>query len=473
LFSHALPKYDDYAARDPSSSLLHKLVCEHFSTLKELSNDHDDPSSGLPAFVVKEFESFVGCGILARGFARLRCSDCKWERLLAFSCGTRTLCPSCSARRMHHTAAFLVERVLPDVPIRQWVISPPFPLVGLLGARHELLSDLRRIFIDVVFRWMSARAQRLGIQGGKSGAINHIQRFSNSLLLYPHHHALVLDGVFTRDQDGEPPRFHPLPPPSERDMTAVALRFARLLARRGLVREPGDDTDSPTPLEKWYMTVLSERAGFAFVDDEGNVHEPEHSSGSRASSGEAGGFSVDARVSIPEGDHAARERLCRYVARPPLAEAQLSMTNDGRVAVRLRKKNRGGETHVVLEPLVFLRRLAWIVPSPGKNLLTFHGVLAPGAAWRKDIVPAQVQLKRSSPALAPIDDPAPVRSAKAIAWAKLLKHVGDIDPLACERCGGELRPIAVIQDLAVARKILRHLGLPADLPRFAPSRGPP
>jgi hypothetical protein len=47
------------------------------------------------------------------------------------------------------------------------------------------------------------------------------------------------------------------------------------------------------------------------------------------------------------------------------------------------------------------------------------------------------------------------------------------DPLACSRCGGRLRLVATIDQRAVVDRILRHLGLPTDLPVPRPARAPP
>ena len=49
----------------------------------------------------------------------------------------------------------------------------------------------------------------------------------------------------------------------------------------------------------------------------------------------------------------------------------------------------------------------------------------------------------------------------------------DVDVLACPRCGGRLRLIALIESSSVARRILTHLGLPAAVPRPTPARAPP
>ena len=43
-------------------------------------------------------------------------------------------------------------------------------------------------------------------------------------------------------------------------------------------------------------------------------------------------------------------------------------------------------------------------------------------------------------------------------WARLLRKVYEADPLLCPKCKGEMRVIALIDDLAVVRRILDHLG---------------
>ena len=65
----------------------------------------------LPRFVERELRGYLACGILAHGFARVRCPACAEEKLVALSCKGRAICPSCTTRRMHDTAAHLVEDV--------------------------------------------------------------------------------------------------------------------------------------------------------------------------------------------------------------------------------------------------------------------------------------------------------------------------------------------------------------------------
>jgi hypothetical protein len=48
-----------------------------------------------------------------------------------------------------------------------------------------------------------------------------------------------------------------------------------------------------------------------------------------------------------------------------------------------------------------------------------------------------------------------------------------LDLLACPRCGGRLRLMALIEEAAVIKRILEHLGLPAEIPAPRPARPPP
>ncbi len=45
---------------------------------------------------------------------------------------------------MSNTAAHLVDRVLPAVPVRQWVLSLPFELRALAAFKADVLSALVR-----------------------------------------------------------------------------------------------------------------------------------------------------------------------------------------------------------------------------------------------------------------------------------------------------------------------------------------
>ena len=75
----------DYRPRDAGHAVLHRVIDEHLEAFLETAKRHTD-GSPLPGFVEQEFRDFLTCGVLAHGFARLRCTDCAFERLVPFSC---------------------------------------------------------------------------------------------------------------------------------------------------------------------------------------------------------------------------------------------------------------------------------------------------------------------------------------------------------------------------------------------------
>ena len=60
-------------------------------------------------------------------------------------------------------------------------------------------------------------------------------------------------------------------------------------------------------------------------------------------------------------------------------------------------------------------------------------------------------------------------------WAQRLKRVFKIDLETCETCGGRMKVIAVIEDPAVIKRILAHLGnrQRAEQHPEHPTRAPP
>ena len=54
-----------------------------------------------------------------------------------------------------------------------------------------------------------------------------------------------------------------------------------------------------------------------------------------------------------------------------------------------------------------------------------------------------------------------------------MRRTYGFDVLACPRCGGRLRLVALIEQAVVIEQILRHLGLPTEIPAPRPARAPP
>jgi hypothetical protein len=316
-----------YARHRPESTLLYQLVEQHYPAFRELRAETGRP---LPGHVQEEFEAYLKCGRLEEGFLRVRCERCHAEKLVAFSCKKRGFCPSCGARRMAETAALLADEVLPERPLRQWVLSLPHALRFLLATNPAALTLVLGVVYRTIARHLIGKAGLTRTRAA-TGAVTLIQRFGSALNLNIHFHMLFLDGVYLF-KGAHPPLFRPVAGPSanelQRLVEQIGAQEGQVLERRGLIER-----------EKL-------------------------------------------------------ERLCRYVSRPPVAEDRLALTATGHVRYTLKTPYRDGTTHLVLEPLDLMARLAALVPP---------------------------------------------RRHVAMSWAKRLKRVFGIEIDTCQRCGGTRR----------------------------------
>jgi hypothetical protein len=181
----------------------------------------------------------------------------------------------------------------------------------------------------------------------------------------------------------------------------------------------------------------------------------------------------------------------------------------GKVIYGFRRPFRDGSTHVVLDPLSFLSRLAALVPPPRMHLVTYHGVLAPSARRREEIVPVTLPGRKGGrqgtgetlalPApegtglgtVAALVQPREgrldsgrsaewerehvesFRYRRRYSWAELMKRVFLLEVLTCPECGGSRRLLAFILKPSVIERILSHLGLPTEPPELHPARASP
>ncbi len=101
------------------------------------------------------------------------------------------------------------------------------------------------------------------------------------------------------------------------------------------------------------------------------------------------GFLLHAGVATKAHLRDKLERICRYIARPAIAENRLSLTQNGMVRYKLKPPYRDGTTHGIFEPLDFIAKLAALVPKPRVNLTRYHGVFAPNSKHRAQATPAK------------------------------------------------------------------------------------
>jgi len=170
-------KKNEYRPRNPEDSLLYRTIAGHLETFLAFQQER---GREVPHFVEREMRAYLSCGVLACGFLRLQCESCGKDRLLPLSCKGRSVCPSCGGRRMVDTAAHLVDRVFPRVPVRQWVLSLPFALRYRLAYDSEMVTAVLGVFIRALFGLYRRMARDYGIDQSQCGAVTFVQRFGSA-----------------------------------------------------------------------------------------------------------------------------------------------------------------------------------------------------------------------------------------------------------------------------------------------------
>jgi hypothetical protein len=317
-----------YRPRRAEDSALYAAVSENLETFLQRQRQR---SRIVPRFLERDLHSFLECEILAHGFVRVHRDACGTDRVILYSCKSMAFCPDCGGRRMAETAAPLVDHVFSEVPVRQWVLSVPFLLRYRLTYDASLARDVLQIFVRTVF---SSIRRRAGIPASnrkaRCGAVAFIRRFSDALNLDPHFHVIALGGIYLNTLDGEP-LFRRVDPPTDAEVTRVAervrRRVARLMDRRGIASRTDPDEDDTLRRDEPLLAALYSasisgrtitvscacRRTVRVVDeyDFGNVTVI---SGRCCASTE--GFSIHPGVCVPARDRFRLEHLLRYAARP-------------------------------------------------------------------------------------------------------------------------------------------------------------
>jgi hypothetical protein len=321
-------------------------------------------------------------------------------------------------------------------------------------------------------------------RGARSKAV---QRFSSDLRLDVHYHAIVLDGVYTGFESHDKSlRFHPAAKLTDDEVTWLVGHIATLVTghlRRGgyldedlaLVDESGEDLDEEATHQAAAVQGLipfGPRAGcqsLLFGDEQLTPTPPR---AKKKLCADAHGYSLHAAVRVGQSARDRLENLARYLARPCLSQERLSIAKNGHIVYRFRKAWKNGKTAVVLDPLTFLSRLAAQVPPPRFHMLTYHGVLAPAASRRDEIVPghdagADAGAGGCSSKDAPDGMSRKRQYPERLLWSDLVRRVWLTEILRCP-CGGRRVVLAMVFDPVAIERILRHLGLPFSRPERAP-----
>ncbi len=481
-----------YRQRRPEQTLYYKVVQQNLQTWLAVRREADPDSEPIPAYVEAAFLKFLGCGIYACGFARLRCGSCGYEALLPFSCRVRGgVCPSCASRYTALSGAWLTDQVLPRVPFRQVVLTVPKRVRFFLAEpTHE--RSIRRIFLRALEATIHAACPSAP-PDARIGAVTFTHRAGASLNKHHHFHSVATDGTFALDDQGHLVFFQANL--TEQDFATLTETIRRRVLAY-LVRHDLLDPDDAQNMLSWQGS---------------------------------GGFSVHGAVTIERDDREGLERIIRYCARSPWASSRLRRIDDETLLYELPPGDVHGRDHILLSPLELLDRLAFFIPPPRRHRHTYYGLFAPNAALRP-LVSASAgpdpklairlneaarkmglaeELGFDSPAPAtssehePSQEPSPAdheaapcsgeahaedtlgelqpppgrahrpASRASVIWAMLMARIFEVLPLTCPRCSQPMRIIAFISEPSTVRRILIHLHLPTTPPPLSPARGPP
>lgn len=488
-----------YERRRPELTTLHQVVRENYKTF---AAHVENEGRHLPKHVTKEFDEYLKCGILAHGFLRLKCEDCKAERLVAFSCRGRGFCPSCLGKRQAIATEFLIEKLLGGLPVRQFVLSMPFELRFLMARDSKFMSLILAIVNRSITRLYRQKAKaELGIDADyTTGAVTFIQRYGSSLNLNIHFHILVIEGVWNKadaktlaHNPESKTKLRPLDPPTNDDIKDLTVKLSqkikRFLEKKGYSKPTsGNDKDIVYEQEGFFTdgAVIDEfqsasiQSRLATGPNRGKrvrklgqqVHLPfrQELKGPRCFA--VDGYSLHANTFCQAIESHKLKRLIEYVARPPFANERITRTHQGDVCLKLKKPFSDGTTHIVFTPLEFIEKLSALVPKPRVHLIRYAGAFARHAKIRPDVL-VKARMGEAATQVMPSDEPkAPNEKSKS--WARLLRKVFGIDVESCHACGGKnVKIVAAIMTKSVIEKILNHIGLPPDIPEVTEARAPP
>ena len=71
-----------YTPRQPEKTALYRVVQQHANTLLSEAETSRGRGAGYPVYVKREFERYLSCGQICRGFARIKCGSCGHEQIL-------------------------------------------------------------------------------------------------------------------------------------------------------------------------------------------------------------------------------------------------------------------------------------------------------------------------------------------------------------------------------------------------------
>jgi len=404
----------EYRTRKPQYSPYYQCIEDNYEAFERAYDTKYQQKYGFfRPIISKVIYQYLDCGILANGFARVRCPSCKHEYLLAFSCKRRNFCPSCHAKRAASFGEFACLHVLKNVPHRHFVFSIPKIIRIYFLFDRALLKELARIAWEVLSCYYK---NAVGKEGTFPAAICSIQTFGDMLGYNPHLHILCADGAF--DDSGI---FYA----AAADLDAASLeplfrhKILSMLKRKGLITS------------RVIELICSWR----------------HS-----------GFNVYCGERIYPRFTQSMENLARYIIRASFSSERLSyVSEDSKVLY----KSKSGNDTKEFDAVDFIASITSHIPNQNEQTVRYYGYysnVCRGRRKKKGIGQYDYVIEEEKD-----------YKVCSKSWARLIKKIYEVDPLLCPKCKGQMRIIAFIEDYKVIKKILDWLGID----EFRRDRPPP
>ena len=375
-----------------------------------ITEETDGKSIYIYHNIEEVFRKYLDCGDFKKGFARIRCSECKTEYLLAFSCRCRWFCPSCHQKKVLLFGEFILNEVASVVPHRQYVFSLPIMLRCYFKNNKKLLSKLCRLAQESLIEYMRLILNK---NDGEIAMIIVIQTFCEYLNYHSHLHAIVADGLFAKNGS-----FYVMPEKDNKKLTQLfRLKVINMLVKENLLAEK-----MANKLLSWH-----------------------HS-----------GFSVYRGSQIHRNNKKALEKLSQYIIRNPINDEKIIYKADTATVIYKSKYNLKIKGNFKLFKVYdFIDALSQHIPRKGYQMVRYYGWYSNkkrGLHKKQDNIDNPININPSSCR----------RRIPSKKWRELIKKVWEVDPLECPKCKSEMKIISLIDDKLVIAKILHHLDLWQD-----------
>lgn len=416
------------ASRRPYGTVCHFVVQHHFEGWLIYRRRL---GKRVPKYILKAFRKYLKCGDPNHVFSVLECPDKHYSRHVPYRCKGRGFCTACLLNRQRTLSQQLIERVLGNVPVRHLVLCFPPALRFIIGYDKALLDGGFAALAKAMFNHQRRRAKELfGVDADQvhPGCAAVAHRASASLDTNHHVHGIFPEGVFIKREDGTL-EFRRLPAPDAAERAAIAqdacLIFCARLRRRGFWKTTSTTSNTVTGALSLPNNPERRTKFFSQVakDAEGGTAPREGAYAFHVFFGNA--TEVEERPQL--------QALVDYVLAPPFLDHQVTLNQDGRVVVHLKRARHNRTTEVVYKPMEFLDRLAELIPRPRANTVRYFGIYAPRAKLRKEAIALRIA------------DPGPPRTT-LIGW----KH--------CPICGKVLRLVPEVRGSGTTDTV------PADTP---------